>query len=553
MNPTIQRHHRILFYAAWLLIGLIQAAFTPLQDDEAYYWTFSRFLDWGYFDHPPMTALLIKAGYALFQNELGVRLLIVLLSTATVYLCELLTERKHPMLFYTLCAVLAVLQLSGFMAVPDLPLLFFTALFFYVYRSFLQQATILNTVLLALVTAALLYSKYHAVLIILFTLLSNFKLLARWQTYVAGLLALLLFAPHLWWQYQHDWISFRYHLFESNVNPYKINYTTDYLLGQLLIAGPLAGFMLLPILFIYPPHSLTEKALKYTGVGVLVFFFLSTFKGKVEANWTAPMVIPILVLGHQYLQDHDKQRRWIRNMVIPTLVLVILIRMVMMVDVVPAKVVKQRFHHYHSWPQQLRQRAGNLPTALPSSYQMASQYWFYSGVPTLSVNEYNRRRNNYNFWPLEDSMLGRPAMVVVGSDIAQDSISTPKGMVYYTIDSSFHSFSKVMVQPGRKRYVITYEQPMILKATARVPAFYKAYLQSHPDVDAPVKLGVFRNNEFLFDIPLHRTLQQLVQQPAQQFFVPINLPKGKYFMRFAIGTDYGWYTHNSDKIDLVVE
>lgn len=553
MPSFVQRNHRILFYAGWLLIGLVQAACTPLQDDEAYYWTFSRFLDWGYFDHPPMTALLIKLGYALFPNNLGVRLGVVLLNTATVYLCEQLTERKNPFLFYTLCAVLAVLQLSGFMAVPDLPLLFFTALFFFVYKQFLQQGSLRNALLLALVMAGLLYSKYHAVLIIFFTLVSNLSLLRKWQTWVAALGALVLFVPHLWWQYEHDWISFRYHLFESNVNPYKINYTTDYVLGQLLIAGPLAGFILLPILFMYKWKNGTEKALKYTGIGVLAFFFVSTFKGKVEANWTAPMVIPILVLGHQYLLHHGRAAVWIKRLVLPTLVLVALIRVVMVFDLVPAKVAKERFHQYHQWPQQLSKRTGGLPVALSSSYQLASQYWYHSGDPAYSVNEYIRRRNNYNFWPLEDSMLGKPAVLFVAKEAAQDSIQTPNFMLYYATDSAFHAFGKIMLHPAKKAYRLAFEQPLMITATATVPDHYRAYLQQHPEVNAPLKIGVFQKNTFLFDLPLHVTLQQLVQHPAQRFFLPLNLEKGTYFLRFAIGSDGGWYTHNSDKIPVVVE
>ena len=49
---------RILFYSIWLLISFVQAAGTELFDDEAYYWVYSKFLDWGYFDHPPMVAVL---------------------------------------------------------------------------------------------------------------------------------------------------------------------------------------------------------------------------------------------------------------------------------------------------------------------------------------------------------------------------------------------------------------------------------------------------------------------------------------------------------------
>jgi 4-amino-4-deoxy-L-arabinose transferase-like glycosyltransferase len=234
-----QKNHRLLFYTSWIILGLIQSRFTELLDDEAYYWVYSKFLDWGYFDHPPMTALLIKIGFSIFQNELGVRLLFLFLNVLSLLIIEKLIDKRDPFLFYVIVLSLAVMQLSGFVAVPDTPLIFFTALFFACYKRFLQQGSLLNTFLLGLITSALFYSKYHAVLIVFFVLLSNLKLLTRYQTYIAGLMTLLFFTPHLWWQYGHNWVSFRYHLFESNVNPYELSFTLEYLGGQILLAGPL--------------------------------------------------------------------------------------------------------------------------------------------------------------------------------------------------------------------------------------------------------------------------------------------------------------------------
>ncbi len=37
------------------------AVFTGLGNDEVYYWTYSQHLQWNYFDHPPMVALLMQA------------------------------------------------------------------------------------------------------------------------------------------------------------------------------------------------------------------------------------------------------------------------------------------------------------------------------------------------------------------------------------------------------------------------------------------------------------------------------------------------------------
>src|SRR5690606_32965972 len=275
MNTFLSRNHRALFYGTWLLLAVMQASLTELLDDEAYYWVYSEFLDWGYFDHPPLTGLLVKMGYSIFPNELGVRLFPLLLNLLSLLIIEKLTTNKSPLLFYTIALSIAVLQLTGFLAVPDIPLIFFTAVFFLFYNRFVQKKNIWNAILLGIGIALLFYSKYHAVLVVLFAVASNLRLLSRPFIYVSALTALLLFAPHLWWQYEHDWVSFRYHLLESNVSRYKFSYTTEYVLGQLFLPGPIAGFIILPAAFLYKTANKTERALKFSMIGIYLFFLLS--------------------------------------------------------------------------------------------------------------------------------------------------------------------------------------------------------------------------------------------------------------------------------------
>ena len=56
-------NHIFYFYVLiGSISGAVQARCTGLHPDEAYYFQFSQTLDWGYFDHPPMIALLIRAG-----------------------------------------------------------------------------------------------------------------------------------------------------------------------------------------------------------------------------------------------------------------------------------------------------------------------------------------------------------------------------------------------------------------------------------------------------------------------------------------------------------
>nr|WP_315820172.1 glycosyltransferase family 39 protein [Paraflavitalea speifideiaquila] len=58
------------------LIRMVVAGSIELSNDEVYYWTYALHLQWNYFDHPPMIALLIRlfTGNLLVQQELFIRL-----------------------------------------------------------------------------------------------------------------------------------------------------------------------------------------------------------------------------------------------------------------------------------------------------------------------------------------------------------------------------------------------------------------------------------------------------------------------------------------------
>ncbi len=555
MRSFFQRHHRPLFYFSWIILGLIQSRSTELLDDEAYYWVYSKFLDWGYFDHPPMVALLIKMGYAIFHNELGVRLFFLLLNVLSLFIIERLIEKRGSFLFYAIALSLAVLQLTGFVAVPDTPLIFFTALFFLGYRRFLRQSSLLNTFLLGVVVAALLYSKYHAVLIVFFVLLSNLKLFRYYQTYLAGVIALLFFTPHLLWQYQHDWISFRYHLFESNVNPYKFSFTLEYVGGQILLAGPLAGIILLPTAFLYHAKNVFERGLKFTLAGIYLFFLLSSFRGRVEGNWTSPAIVPLIVLSHNFLTEKPTWRKWLLRLLPVTMILVLFARIVMIVDILPVKAIRQRYHGWKDWPRVMKEKTKGLPIVFENSYQRASKYWFYTGQMSYSLNYYRERRNNYNFWPIEDSLLGKPVYIldIHNADSFQTRIPVAIGDLNYKYDPAFASFAKVKLIPSEKIFRVKENFPFPIAMRAELPPQYHNYIISHPELKIEMVVGVFNKYGWLEDLPVSNSLYEFMQKPAELKFDP-QLPKGSYYLVFSIlhiGTVTA--THNSEKIKLVID
>src|SRR3984885_16162372 len=108
VNNTFKSNKNILYFLLfWTALNTIQAATLELQGDEAYYWLYSRYLDWGYFDHPPMVALFIRIGDSIMHNEFGLRLFTVFTSSASIYLLWLILKK------YAVDAVAFVLVISG--------------------------------------------------------------------------------------------------------------------------------------------------------------------------------------------------------------------------------------------------------------------------------------------------------------------------------------------------------------------------------------------------------------------------------------------------------
>jgi len=109
----------ILLAPATLKLAL-QPAFIPgygLHGDELYYIACSEHLDWGYVDHPPLCALLLRGSRLLLGDSvLGIRFLAALAGAAIVLLTQLLARRLgagwYGELLAALCALVAPMYLA---------------------------------------------------------------------------------------------------------------------------------------------------------------------------------------------------------------------------------------------------------------------------------------------------------------------------------------------------------------------------------------------------------------------------------------------------------
>jgi len=299
-----QHKYFLIFLLFWLGLNLFTSSRLGLYSDEAYYWMYSQFLDWGYFDHPPAVAVMIWQGNFLDKSEIAVRLFTILFTSTAISIIYLLVKPKNVLVFCTTIFSFLVLHIIGFVSLPDTPFFLSAILFLLSYRFYLEDKSIRNQILMSLTAAVMVYCKYHGCVVIMFTLLSNLRLLKDYRTYLIGLIVLALLSPHIYWQFVNGFPSISYHLADRATPAYKISQTLDYLFGNLPFLGGLVSVALFAASAFYKPINKWEKALKCNLFGMYIFFFLITFKGQyIEANWTLFCVFPMIVLGYKHLED----------------------------------------------------------------------------------------------------------------------------------------------------------------------------------------------------------------------------------------------------------
>jgi hypothetical protein len=472
----MRKYSVFIFLALLIAVNVLQCFCTGLLFDESYYWVWSKHLAPGYFDHPPMIALFIAAGYSLWHNELGVRLFTILANAGTVYLLYRIIKPQNLKLFYVLLLSITPLLAAAFFAVPDMPLLFFVACFYLVYQKYVVDDTVPLALLLGLCMALMFYSKYHAVLVVFFVLLSDFSLLRRKNFYLACGLAAILFLPHLWWQWQNNFVTFRFHLFERVPEIYSWLRVTDYLGGQLLLAGIPTGLLLLYACIKQSSGSKFERALKFQLWGTYLFFFVSSFKGRTEANWTIANTIPLAVLSYRYFENNNRLSKWLYRLLPISVLAILFIRVHYGTDLTKRYLhVPSETQHWKAWADTIAQYAGDRPVVFLSSYQKASLYSFYAGKTGFSTTEVRIRKSQYNLMAIEDSIQNKQVFVCTywglwpERAISMHHIKTENTDFDGFVVDSFMSWMKVVITPLEKTLTVSRGEEAVLNVKVVSP------------------------------------------------------------------------------------
>lgn len=450
----------LLWLGVWWIANLVQAGFTELANDEAYYHMFAERLAWGYFDHPPVTALLVWAGERLFGGELGVRFFFTVLQPLYLWILWRLIRpadagRRDAALFVVVSAATLMLQLYGFIAVPDGPLMFTTALFLLTFKWFSENRR-RAWLWMGIAMALMAYSKYHGALVVLFALAANPRQLLRPVLYSSGAVALLLLVPHLVWQYEHDWASFAYHLSGRN-SVFRPGYVVEFLANVLVVFNPFFVPLYVQAWRKVKPQTPVGRALKFLPVAFIVFFMLSSLRGYVQPQWVIVSCFGLVCVLFAYARRHPRTRRYVMRAGGVTVGLIVLVRLVMIFN--PLGIRFEVFNNPESYAA-IAAEADGRPVVFRYGYAVAAKYAFYTGGEAYCQPNIRYRTHQWQFRDDDSQFIGREVLVECPDGTVSDStrqvrtLTMANGRSFtWFVDPAFHPVRLVDIAftglPGR--------------------------------------------------------------------------------------------------------
>ena len=458
------KHQFVFFLFIFFIINFLQSYFTRLFEDEAYYWVWSKNLAFGYFDHPPMVALWVKISSFFFDGELGVRFFSIISFTLMLIIIwkiiDIPKKQNYVWLYFLLVVSTALLNVYGFITTPDTPLLLFVALFLYAYKLFLKKESWFHVFLLGFSMAAMLYSKYHGVLVIFFVVLSNLSLLKNRKIWIAGFLGFVLFLPHLYWQYVNDFPSFRYHLMERSKKPYDISFSIMHIVNQIVIVG-ITFPLIYRAFFKQKTKSKFDKSLKYLVYGFIIFFFISSFSTNPQAQWTGVILIPLIILTFTYFIKNEKARKWLIIIGSIQFVIILIARVFLAnEDLSPLKLEP---HASKVWVPILKDKTNEKPIVFVNSYRNASVYNFYTRIKTHSYSILKGRKSQYDIINSE-KIIHNKDVVAVGSKINGYPIVNKNKKMHFGVNiNNYQTFQKVKCIIPEKEIIIKPGEEQIIR------------------------------------------------------------------------------------------
>jgi 4-amino-4-deoxy-L-arabinose transferase-like glycosyltransferase len=301
-------------------LRLLVAGLAPLAPDEAYYWVWSRVLQPGYLDHPPMVALFIRAGTLPGgEGAFGIRLMgPVTIAIATVLLARaadaLFPDRRPGLWAVLLFNATLLVGVGGILMTPDLPLLVFWVAALWALARLHATQDGRWWLAFGLFSGLALASKYTAgllgigVLAWLLACRGAWRWWRDWRLWAGGAIAAATFAPVVLWNAAHGWASFVKQGGRAGTEEaqFTLRYLGELVAGQAGLATPLVfllcvtGTALALMAWLRRGDAAAALLVALVVPGAALFTWQAT-GSRVQGNWPAILYPAACILAAAFI------------------------------------------------------------------------------------------------------------------------------------------------------------------------------------------------------------------------------------------------------------
>jgi 4-amino-4-deoxy-L-arabinose transferase-like glycosyltransferase len=315
------------------------AASLELGNDEVYYQAYARHLQWNYFDHPPMVAVLIRLSTfnLYFHNEFFIRLGSILCAAAGTWLIFSIGRRIGRPRTGWIAAILYNTSfytsiIAGTFILPDSPQVVFWLMSMYFMIGILDYRTTIKKqrfdfILLGISIGLCIMSKIHGVFLWLgfgaYIIFHRRDLLKLPMLWISGIISIGIIYPIYYWNRLNHFITYNYH--EGRIrflgSSPDLDRVLQQVLGSVFYSNPINFVMYVITIWAIIKGKINGLPKVYPLLLwlsfplILVLIWTSMFSETLP-HWSGPAYLSLMLLAACWLDEKTESAaygKWLRT------------------------------------------------------------------------------------------------------------------------------------------------------------------------------------------------------------------------------------------------
>ena len=298
--------------------------------DELYYIACSGHLDWGYVDQPPLAAMLLAMSRFMFGDSLvTLRLFPAIAHSGTVLLAGLMARElggnRYAQVLAAVATIIPGVYLGNFtyFSMNAFDILIWAIIFYTVIKIIKYENTKL-WLLFGLVVGIGLENKL-SVMFLCFGLVVGMLLTSQRRHFLSGwfwlggLVAAILFLPHVLWQVDNGWPTLEF-MRNATMNKNMPVAPVEFFIGQVLELHPFNVLIWVPGLLYFLFSSKGGRYRLFALAYIAIFIVFAVQNGK--PYYQSPFYSVLFAAGGVVIGESTarKGQRWLRAVLLVLLV-----------------------------------------------------------------------------------------------------------------------------------------------------------------------------------------------------------------------------------------